>query len=178
MRLSLSAAQLREFRLQALLLVSLLSLHSVEASWGGDWGKSQESKLAFEDFHSRNRSNRRFESPPTRSTRVTSCLTAQKAQQAIASCFYRDIAIHAACVSQLKYQYDCSESFKYTREDLLIAIPGQTERLSLIEASRPWRKGVDTFVALEKPLTERDAPKGFLVCKVHELRHLSVKSMT
>ena len=86
MRLSLLAAQLREFRFQALLLVSLLTLHSVEASWGGDWGKSQESKLAFEDFHSRNRSNRRFKSAPTGSTRVTLCLTAHKAQQAIAPC--------------------------------------------------------------------------------------------
>jgi len=56
-----------------------------------------------------------------------------------------------------------SELFKYTRDDLLIAIPGQTERLSLVEASRPWRRGVNTFVALEKPLKENDAPKGFLV---------------
>lgn len=57
----------------------------------------------------------------------------------------------------------CSEPFKYSRGDLLIAIPGQTERLSLIEASRPWRKGVNTFIALEKALDEKDAPKGFLV---------------
>ena len=56
-----------------------------------------------------------------------------------------------------------SELFKYTRDDLLIAIPGQTERLSLVEASRPWRSGVNTFIALEKPLKESDAPKGFLV---------------
>ena len=57
----------------------------------------------------------------------------------------------------------CSEPFQYSREDLLIAIPGQTERLSLVEASRPWRKGVNTFIALEKQLEEEDAPKGFLV---------------
>ena len=87
-------------------------------------------------------------------------------------------SIFVACISQLKYQNGCSESFKYTREDLLIAIPGQTERLSLIEASRPWRKGVDTFVALEKALTERDAPKGFLVCTVHEPNCSSATSMT
>ena len=42
-----------------LLLASLLDLRGVKASWGGDWGKSQESQLAFEDFHSRSRSNRR-----------------------------------------------------------------------------------------------------------------------
>jgi hypothetical protein len=42
-----------------LLLVSLVDIGSVSASWGGDWGKSQESQLAFEDFHSKNRSNRR-----------------------------------------------------------------------------------------------------------------------
>ncbi|DBB15395.1 TPA: hypothetical protein ACH3X3_003627 [Trebouxia sp. C0006] len=96
-----------------LLLFSVVDIGSVSASWGGDWGKSQESQLAFEDFHSKNRSNR-------------------------------------------------SEAFKYTKDDLLIAIPGQTERLSLVEASRPWRRGVNTFVALEKPLTEDSAPEGFL----------------
>lgn len=57
----------------------------------------------------------------------------------------------------------CSEHFKYTKDDLLIAIPGQTERLPLIEASRSWRQGVATFVALEKPLKEKDVPEGFLV---------------
>lgn len=62
--------------------------------------------------------------------------------------------------------WNCSEPFKYSREDLLIAIPGQTERLSLVEASRPWRKGVNTFIALEKHLEEQDAPKGFLVWSV------------
>ena len=42
-----------------LLLFSVVDIGSVSASWGGDWGKSQESQLAFEDFHSKNRSNRR-----------------------------------------------------------------------------------------------------------------------
>lgn len=42
-----------------LLLVCAVDIGSVSASWGGDWGKSQESQLAFEDYHSKNRSNRR-----------------------------------------------------------------------------------------------------------------------
>ena len=67
-------------------------------------------------------------------------------------------------------KFDYSEAFKYTKDDLLIAIPGQTERLSLVEASRPWRRGVNTFVALEKPLTEDSAPQDFLV------KHLSSTS--
>ncbi len=67
------------------------------------------------------------------------------------------------CLRLTAAKFDHSEAFKYTKDDLLIAIPGQTERLSLVEASRPWRRGVNTFVALEKPLTEDSAPQGFLV---------------
>ena len=154
----------RNIRLLILLVVCIL--HRAQGSWGGgDWGKSRESQLAFEDFHSKNRSNRR--SAGTADVCKQFLTSAKSFEDRAATARYFCVAllclppVHVQSVELIHVR--CSEPFKYNRDDLLIAIPGQTERLSLVEASRPWRKGVNTFIALEKQVEEKDAPEGFLV---------------
>ena len=152
----------------ALLLLSLVDISRVSASWGGDWGKSEESQLAFEDFHSKNRANRRWAELQRRAHKLGSLVASSSAADTQAYlqptiCQPYSLAQHSNLAHLTVSLCEHSEPFKYTKDDLLIAIPGQTERLSLVEASRPWRSGVNTFVALEKPLKEDEAPKGFLV---------------
>lgn len=51
---------------------------------------------------------------------------------------------------------------QYTLQDLLVVIPTTHERLSLVEAGRAWREGMQAHIVLEKPLDTQLASKGLL----------------
>lgn len=52
---------------------------------------------------------------------------------------------------------------RYTREDLLVVMPSNHERLSLLEAGRSWRgDGMQAYILLEKALDERNASQSLL----------------
>ncbi|KAK9837693.1 hypothetical protein WJX74_003187 [Apatococcus lobatus] len=52
----------------------------------------------------------------------------------------------------------------YQRKDILVAMISSSDRLALVQSSRKWRKGMQTFIALERPFEELqhdELPRGF-----------------
>ena len=53
---------------------------------------------------------------------------------------------------------------RYTKADILSVMPADLSRMSLVEASRSWRKGVRTYIIADQPVSEDVAvrPSPFL----------------
>ena len=68
-------------------------------------------------------------------------------------------AAAAAAVSKPQQQV---QQGRYTLQDLLVVIPSSHDRLSLVEAGRAWRKGMQAFIVLDRPLDTRSASQSFL----------------
>ena len=182
MRLRRSGAPATDLRtfFRAFFLSALLFSQPVLGSWGGDWARSRESQSVGPAAHSRDHRRHRQVLYRASSCYGTSsyycsfkCCLAPFGNSVILMLLYTKSS--PGSLSH-RVRLFCSQHFTYTKDDLLIAIPGQTERLSLVEASRPWRQGVKTFVALEKPLKEPEAPKGFLVGQVPSTDILPLQS--
>ena len=42
---------------------------------------------------------------------------------------------------------------RYTRADILSVMPADLSRMTLVEASRSWRRGVRTYIIADKPVS-------------------------
>ena len=182
MRLRRSGAPATDLRtfFRAFFLSALLFSQPVLGSWGGDWARSRESQSVGPAAHSRDHRRHRQVLYRANSCYGTSsyyclfkCCLAPFGNSVLLMLLYTKSS--PGSLSH-RVRLFCSQHFTYPKDALLIAIPGKTERLSLVEASRPWRQGVKTFVALEKPLKEPEAPKGFLVGQVPSTDILPLQS--